>query len=151
MEHPIVFQEGDEAFRRVRTRDRDTYSCTMNIAALFFQLERPGEVHVPILYHTPAGSDESQWSFSYTKGVYDRWGYIKVFGIECCVAQLVLLLQCDFAPVNPQSQNPKCINHGFNHQGFFQTTLHHQGTGEAAAVVQLSSDSDSDSDSDSES
>jgi hypothetical protein len=87
----IIFQAGTRVYRRVTTRSVDTASCTINIPAILFQLERPGEVGVPVLYQTDANSDSSSAMFSFTNGVYNRWACVIVFGRVCCVAQLVCL------------------------------------------------------------
>jgi hypothetical protein len=107
---------------RVYNIPGDAEHCVMDIRALLFQMQCPAEIGVPILYTTPAGSLSSVTHFSYTKGECSRWPHVQVFDDECCVAQLVCLLQFGFAPRYPQHAKPKCINHGFK-IGKFYTKL----------------------------
>lgn len=147
----IIFRAGTRVYRRVRTRSADKASCTINVPALLFQLERPGEVGVPVLYQTDANSDSSSAKFSFTNGVYSRWARVSVFGRPCCVAQLVCLLQFSMSPVKPQKANPKYINHGYNREtGLFETNTYNQNhvLGGQVNVSSDSYDSDASDDSD---
>ncbi len=103
----ITFRAGTKVFRRVAEVPQDRSSCTMDIRALMFQLQAPHEVGVPILYSTAAGTGEAITRFSFVKSCYNRWPYIKVFGKDCCVAQLVCLLQFGLAPRRPQRTGGK--------------------------------------------
>jgi hypothetical protein len=67
-----------------------------------FQLRDELEAGVPILYSTGAHTGEAITHFSFVKSCYGRWPMIKVFGKDCCVAQLVCLLQFGHAPRSPQ-------------------------------------------------
>jgi len=145
----IIFRAGTRVYRRVRTRSADRASCTINIPALLFQLERPGEVGVPVLYQTDANSDTSNAMLSFTNGVYSRWARVNVFGRPCCVAQLVCLLQFSMSPVNPQKAKPKYINHGYNREtALFETNIYNQNHVLGQRVINVSSDSDASDESD---
>ena len=94
----IEFLVGTKVLKRVSVRPADKDSCTMDIGALAFQAQVPFEVGVPILFSTAAGSSMSCTQFSFSS---DRWPEIKVFGDNCCVLQLVCLLQFGYAPRHP--------------------------------------------------
>ena len=107
----------------------------MDVGALLFQLQAPHEVGVPILYSTGAGTSEAITRFSFVRGCYSRWPKIKVFGKDCCVAQLVCLLQFGYAPRSPQrsgGKHTKYINHGYrSSSGRFCTRTYNQDKQEA--------------------
>ena len=49
------------------------------------------------------------------------------FGDNCCVLQLVCLLQFGYAPRHPQHQDTKYINHGWDLEtGVFRTLTYNQ-------------------------
>jgi hypothetical protein len=78
----------------------------------------------------------TQFSFS-----SDRWPEITVFGDNCCVLQLVCLLQFGYAPRHPQHQDTKFINHGYNGgTGVSRTLTYNQNEDEDAEVNDIVDD-----------
>ena len=69
----VLVYTGTKVLKRVASIPGNRSSCTIDIGALFFQLQFPDEVGVPILYSTIAGASDSSTQFSYAKGGYSRW------------------------------------------------------------------------------
>ena len=131
-------------FGHVDIPDVDHY-C-MDVIALLFQIQNPFERDVPVLdWVTKEGS---RVHLSARGASYSGWPVVRCIGgsKQCCVNQLLGLLQFPVIPRHPQLQKEKYINWGYNRQGLFRTLTYRQEKVVACTCVDISSSSDSDSD-----
>ena len=117
----------------------------LHLDVLLFCLQFPHVRRVPLLDRRTriAGVEQSFAVFTTTDSGYSIWPCVKVNDEDCCVLELLGLLQFAVIPRNPQHVKPKCVNWGYDLLGRVRTDLHRAGR---VPPVGINSDSSNSSD-----
>lgn len=115
---------------------------TLHFDVLLFCLQFPHVRRMPLLDYTTRGGGVagSEPVYTTTGAGYHMWPSVQVDGEECCVPQLLGLLQFQVIPRHPQHVVPKCVSWGYDDLGRMRTTVWSAGRDDA----EMFSDSDSD-------
>ncbi len=97
-----------------------------------------------MLHHAVSitGAEQSFAVFTTSDSGYNIWPSVKVDGEDCCVLELLGLLQFAVIPRNPQHVNPKCVNWGCDRLGRVRTDLHEASRIPPVVIGSDSSDGD---------
>ena len=130
-------------FKREKKPPSGVYYALDGVAALF-TVQFPNRRHVPVLDRV--SSEGSRALLTTTGAGYSNWGRLSAIGEKKkpCFLPLIGLFQFPFVPCDPQHQDVKFGNWGYNQQGVFRTLTYHQQH-DPQERIEISSDSDSDS------
>ena len=136
MQLPLVVY----VLRRLPLGHQEAQYYALHLDLLLFCMQFPHVRGIPLLdlrTRRVDGSFGSEPLFTTTRSGYNIWPSVKLDNKECCVDELLGLLQFTAMPRNPQHVNPKCANWGLDDFGRVRTSLHQAGQVAAAAGVQI--------------
>ncbi len=142
MQLPVQFR-GDVVYvlQRLPLGHQEAQYYALHLDLLLFCMRFPHVRGIPLLdlrTRRDDGSLGSEPLVTTTGSGYNMWPTVKLDNKECCVDELLGLLQFEAIPRNPQRVNPKCANWGYDDFGRVQTSLHQAGqvvTGAGEQVV----------------